>query len=113
MSYSYEQIGTLCITLGCTSDVKVGHVCRMYGSDCICKAEDGRTFDGVVNSKRNNCAGVIVRGFVTVPYTGTAPNVGSNYLQSNGEGGVCAAEEGKLCLIVNVDTINKIVTFLM
>ena len=50
MTYSYEQIGNICISLDCTSDVQVGQVCQMYTSDCVCKAGADRIFDGVVAS---------------------------------------------------------------
>ena len=113
MTYSYEQIGNICISLDCTSDVQVGQVCQMYTSDCVCKAGADRIFDGVVASKKDSRAGVVVHGFVTVPFTGTAPSVGYRGLLSDGQGGVYSDEEGKNYLIVSVDTANKTVTFLL
>ena len=113
MYYSYEQIGTVCATFSCTPEVKVGQVCHMFGNNCVCMADVDSDFDGVIVGRRELCAAVVVRGFVTVPYTGVPPFVGNTRLRADGTGSVHVANEGKSYLVVNVDTDNQTVTFLM
>ena len=113
MKYSYEQIGAVCATFRCHDNVQPGQSCQMMDNDCICLAEEDSDFDGVVISRRGDCATVAMRGFVTLPYSGNTLYAGSRYLHADGIGGVTAAEEGKMYVIVNVDMTNKIVTFLM
>lgn len=113
MHYSYEQIGTVCATFNCTPEVKVGQVCHMFGNDCVCMADEDSDFDGVVVGRRDLCVAVVVRGFVTVPYSGVAPFVGNTCLRADGTGSVHVASGGKSYLVVSVDTDNMTVTFLM
>lgn len=113
MRYSYEQIGTVCATFSCTPEVRTGQVCQMFGNDCVCMADEDSDFDGVVVGKRDTCVAVVVRGFVTVPYTGVAPYVGNTCLHADGTGCVCVASGGKSYLVVSVDPDNETVTFLL
>ena len=58
---------------------------------------------GVPLQKRGNYAAVQIRGYVTLPYTGTAPALGWQELVTNGAQGlrtVTTGEAGKACLVV-------------
>ena len=113
MNYSYEEIGAVCATFRCQDDIQPGQTCQICENDTVALADDTCPFDGVVVSRRGDCAAVMVRGFVTVPFGGDTPYVGSNYLQADGYGCVCGAQDGRLCLITHVDTVNNTVTFLL
>lgn len=113
MNYSYEQIGTVCATFACADDVKTGEVCRMHSNCCVCRVEEDGAFEGVVMSRRGDCATVAVQGFVTVPYTGTVPPVGYQSLIANELGGVYFDASGNRYLVVDVDETNNTVTFML
>ena len=85
------------------------------GTVSLCVAED--IFIGVIESiDRDNAFGVVnQKGFVTLPYTGTAPAVGSNVeLVANAAGGVkvpATAGTGKRYVVAEVNTTALTVTF--
>ena len=69
-------------------------------------------FDGMDNLVVTfRCSGTVdaavqIRGYVTLPYTGTAPALGWQELVTNGSQGlrtVTTGEAGKACLVVRVD----------
>ena len=62
---------------------------------------------------RGDLVTVQYRGFVTLPYSGTAPSVGYGILAADGAGGVKGAQSGESYLIVNVDTTAKTVCVLL
>jgi len=81
----------------------------------LCMAED--KISGVlVSIEKGDIVGVIKEtGYVTLPYSETAPQVGEDQeLVANGNGGVKVPENqgtGRLYRIVDVDTSLKTVTF--
>ncbi|GAB4220036.1 MAG: hypothetical protein Kow00102_05780 [Spirochaetota bacterium] len=80
----------------------------------LCNAED--KFSGVLVTieKDNTCGVVKETGYITLPYSGTAPQAGEDReLVADGNGGVkipATAGTGKLYRIVDVDSTNKTVT---
>ena len=64
---------------------------------------NGAVFSGVIAGVRDELVTVQYRGFVTLPYTGTAPAVGYANLAANGSGGVKTASGGRSLLVVSVD----------
>ena len=113
MSYSYEQIGTVCATFACADNLEVGNVCIVTGNGTVSHCQGDDIFMGVVTSKRDGCAAVTVRGFVTVPYTGMDPICGYTPLAADGNGNLMASDGSYFYHVVHVDTVNKTVTFLL
>ena len=110
MSISYESIGQVCITCYCSS-AGVNHPCKVSSNHTVVSCADGDEIEGVVVAKHSNLATVAVKGFVTLPYTGSAPNVGHCPLASAGSGKVKVSDGAREYLVVNVDTPKKYVTF--
>lgn len=81
------------------------------GTVAPCSAGEG--FDGVATVVRGEDAGVVLRGFVTLGYSGAAPAVGHSKLVADGSGGVKTDNGGKDYLTAAVDTAGKTVTILM
>ncbi|MBN2435589.1 MAG: hypothetical protein JXK07_10030 [Spirochaetes bacterium] len=81
----------------------------------LCDEEDN--FRGVVVTidHGNEVCAVKERGYVTLPYTGSAPSVGEAVeLVANGDGGVktpASPDTGKRYPVVDVDTEANTVTF--
>ena len=106
MSISYNGIGHFSVTFpedGCTE----GAVCKLStdGEANACSAGD-KLF-GVVKFVDGGKACVLIEGFVTVSYTGTAPNCGWCNLSADGNGGVKSDSAGKEYLVAEVDTAAK------
>ncbi len=83
-----------------------GKVCKAAdgGSAEVCDAGDG--FFGVLAGVRGGAACVQTKGYVELPYTGTAPTVGWCALAADGTGGVKALAGAHEFLVVSVDTEN-------
>ena len=106
MNISYEGIGHLSVTFP-ASGCQVGEVCKI-DTDGVAKAcTAGDAFCGLTESVSGSQAGVQIRGFARVAYTGTAPAMGYANLSADGSGGVKADSAGVRYLVVEVDTAGK------
>ena len=106
----FDGIGSMVITVK-DGGVVPGQPCKCSGGKAMEKAAAGEAFQGVCLWQRNDIAGVQVDGFLTMPYTGTAPTVGFDILAADGNGGVQKSASGKSRMIVDVDSVLKTVTF--
>lgn len=71
-------------------------------------------FAGVCTGVSGSLAGVQLRGYVELSYTGEAPAPGWGYLMADGSGGVTAADSGIVpYLIIKVDADNSTVGFIL
>jgi len=80
----------------------------------LCDAED--KFSGVLVSIEKDGYGVVKEtGYITLSYSGTAPNVGEDKeLVANGNGGVkvpATPNTGRLYRVIDVDTALHTITF--
>ena len=113
MSISFEGVGQVCATfLG--GGLTEGHVVKMTGGGTVgaCKADD--LFCGAALCCKDDACTVQVGGFVSVPYSGTAPTLGWSNLAADGKGGIKAAASGGMSrLVVDVDATAKTVTIML
>ena len=107
MAITFGAIGKQHVTFA-SDDAEEGQVCKMSanGTVTVCEEDDG--FIGVVESIRGGFASVVLEGYVELPYSGTAPDLGYAILASDGDGKVAEAEEGRTCLVVSIDSTNHI-----
>ena len=111
MSVSFHGIGQVCATfLGAGTE---GQVVKMSSAATVapCAADD--SFCGLAVCAKDDACAVQVAGFVTVPYSGTAPSVGFAKLAADGDGGVKTAENGREYLVVSTDTTAETATILL
>lgn len=113
MSISFESIASECATFIASSVLTEGEVCKMSSSRCVSRCLDADAFIGVVQKVHGDYVSVAFHGFVTVPYSGTVPTCGYCALAADGKGKVKTLEGAREYLVVNVDTINKTVCFLL
>lgn len=113
MSVSFEEIGQVAATFQAESGVMVGQVCKITANGKVGACAAGENFCGVAVSKKGGYGAVAVRGFVTLPYTGTtAPTVGYCTLAADSSGGVTVPKSGgREYLVVSVE--NGTVTVLL
>lgn len=116
MMVSYEGIGRLCATFSC-EDLAVGTPVRVSDAGTVTACSKGNEVAGVVAavSRGRDACSVQLRGFVTLPYSGTTPpSVGYNALAADGDGGVKLADSSvRQRLVVEVDSTASTVTFLL
>lgn len=97
-----------------TSTHTLGEPVIVDDSNSVSKASNGGKFCGFVSAVNGKYVSVTMAGYIKVRYTGTAPSVGYSYLASNGSTGVKTdAENGRLILVVGVDSVNRTVEIIL
>lgn len=104
---SMQGIGAAHLSAKTGTAVTAGYPCQFTGNDTVANSAAGGEFCGVIAGVRRGLATVQYHGFVTLPYSGTAPAVGYGILAADGIGGVKTATAGRSYLIVHVDTAAK------
>lgn len=112
-SISMQGIGAQCLSAKKGASGTAGYPCKLSANDTVINAAAGDDFCGVISGVRGTLVTVQYAGFVTLPYTGTAPSVGYATLVANGSGGVKTAQSGKAYLVTNVNTAAATVTVLL
>lgn len=111
MSISFDGIGHRSVTFP-VGTCTVGFPCKLDTEETVSNCAASGKFLGVVEEVKGGYAGVQLHGFVTLPYTGTAPTVGFTALSANGTGGVKVdTTNGKTYLVVHVNKTATTVTF--
>ena len=96
---SFDGIGQEVATFEAASGVTAGHVVKMADNGKVSKCSEGDDFCGVALNVRGGCAGVQLRGFVTLKCAGTE-TVGYVSLVADGSGGVKKATSGGVSVLV-------------
>ena len=113
MNRYFEDIGQVMATFAAGTGAKAGQVCKVSAGKTVAACSAGDAFCGLVDHVDQAGAAVVLRGFVTVGYTSTAPSVGFVKLVANGSGGVKTDNGGASYLAVAVDTTAATVTILL
>lgn len=110
MNISFEGINQELVTFLSGNDVLKGQTVKMSGSMTVSACDDNSEFIGIAAANADTGAvAVIIRGYVTVTYTGSAPTLGYTAVSANGSGGIKAASTGRKVLICDVDSTNSTV----
>ncbi len=106
MMISFQSMADTYVTFEAAKSAQEGAVCKLTANATVGACVAGDAFCGVCGSIRNGHAGVQLRGYVELPYSGsTAPSLGMTQLAADGAGGVKVAESGgRSCLVVKVDS---------
>lgn len=115
LKVSFEGIGENIVTFynSKTSGAMAGTPVKMGGACEAAKCADGERFFGVAVAGDMEFAAVQTKGYVELPYSGPEPAVGFGKLAASGTDGVKTAETGGEFLIIDVDTTNKVVGFML
>ena len=111
--FSYQSIAQECASFYSDATLREGIPCKMSAANSVDKAAKDEAFIGIVAGQRDTLVNVIVRGFVTVHYSGNAPADGRTGLVAGENSTVAASTTGPVYLVVASDTVNKTVTFLL
>ena len=115
MKVSFEGIDENIVTFYNSRDkgATAGAPVKMSAACEAAKCADGERFFGVTVAGDAEFAAVQTKGYVEMSFTGAAPNVGFGKLAANGAGGVKTADAGGEFLIIDVDTTNGVVGFML
>ena len=80
------------------------HTVKMAGNLTVAPCAAGDEFIGMAINTNNECTCVQLDGYAEFSYSGTAPATGYCRLSADGNGGICADENGREHLVVNVNT---------
>ena len=109
MAINFGAIGEQYVTFKAGTGLEEGAVCKVSANGTVGACEEDDVFVGVVDQLRGGEAGVLMGGYVELPCSGTLPDPGYVILAADGDGGVYEADEGRTCLVVNVDSTNGII----
>lgn len=109
MSISFGGIGEYAATFynNSAAPAAAAKAVKISGNGEVSACSDGDAFAGVCISAGAEFAAVQLRGFVKLPYSGTAPALGFSKLLADADGGIKADTSGREYLIVEVDTSAK------
>lgn len=111
--YFYKGFNENVCTFAVSGGINAGHPVQLCANNTVSAANDGGKFHGVALLCRNDAVSVQLTGYVELPFTGSQPNVGLISLVADGNGGVKVSDAGCEYLVVNVDTENKTVGFML
>lgn len=115
MVVSLNGFNNLVATFNATSGTKQG--CVVMDSQTTVKNPIGNDdFIGICTTVGKDTVGVLMQGYVEMPYKGTTPTVGYKNLVSSGADFVEVKDTpvaSKKRLITSVDTVNKTVGFIL
>lgn len=103
---SFEEIGSVVVTMRAESGVERGHAVGMAGKERVSvQALNGQVCGVVLDLTEDGMASVQVKGFVTMSYSGSV-TPGWVSLVANGSGGIQKAGAGVTgheCLLISSD----------
>lgn len=107
---AFEAIGEQVVTFAAASGAEEGKVGMISDNGTVDTCSAGTAFCGVIGKVCGGMAAVVLGGYVELPYSGNAPELGFLALVGDSDGGVKVAgsgETGRSCLVVKVDTTDK------
>lgn len=113
MSVSVNGFNENVLTFKAEASAKVNAPVKVSKNDTVAACTAGNAICGVVVNTNAGYAGVQLSGFVTLPYTSTAPTLGFTSLCADGTGGVKVGDAGKKYLVTNVNTEKLTVSFML
>lgn len=90
-------------------DVTAGYPVVMSKNHGVSNAGASDTPIGIALHIREGIAGVQLKGYVEIPYSEAEPKLGWESFTADGTGGVKTEPDGISCLVVYVDSAEKIV----
>ena len=112
MTVSFDSIGQECVTVQ-SSSISAGTPCKFSANGFVSACSDGDAFHGVAIKHASGLTTLAVHGFVTLPYSGAAPTVGYCALAAALSGKVKTLDGAKEYLVVDVNSADSTVTFLL
>lgn len=105
MSVSFKGINEQVVTFSTVEELAAGTLVTVSANGTVSPCAANGKIVGVVVSCRENLAAVQISGFVTLPYSGSAPALGVTAIAAASDTKIKAdATNGKLVTVVETDT---------
>ena len=109
---SFKGFDQKILTFKVASAIDAGTPVKISANSTVAKAGANAAFVGIVSS--DDAAGVIMGGYVELPYSGdSAPALGTVTVAADGNGGITAASTGRTVTVLTVDTTAKTVGIIL
>lgn len=115
MSVSYNGYKNYTLTVENENGV-IGYPSSFNAEGKLISTQSGQAFMGVCTGVNGDYASLQTDGYIELPYAGTAPEYGVQYLVAAGSGSVqtgTAAAAKKAVSVVMIDTTNKVVGIIL
>ncbi len=107
MSISFKGFNEQVITFAAETELEVGTLVKMSDSATVEKCKGNDLFIGIVASSSGNIVAVQTGGYISIPYSGTAPTLGITALSAADEKTVTTDESGRSVTVIELDETNK------
>ncbi len=107
MSISFKGFNEQVITFTTETELEAGTLVKMSNSATVASCEEGDVFIGIVVSSHGNLAAVQTGGYVSLPYSGTAPDLGITALAAADEKTAKADVNGRTVTVIELDETGK------
>ncbi len=107
MSISFKGINEQVVTFAIEAELEVGTLVTMSESATVKACESGDLFVGVVVSSHGNIAAVQTNGYISLPYSGTAPALGITALSAADAKTAAADTSGRTVTVIELDEASK------
>ncbi|MBR4049242.1 MAG: hypothetical protein IKK09_01965 [Clostridia bacterium] len=105
MSVSFKGINEQVVTFSTVEELAAGTLVTVSANGTVSPCAANGKIVGVVVSSRENIAAVQISGFVTLPYSGSAPALGVTAIAAASDTKIKAdSTNGKLVTVLEVDT---------
>ena len=105
---SFKGFDQKILTFKVASAIDAGTPVKISANSTVAKAGANAAFVGIVSSSSDDAAGVIMGGYVELPYSGDSAPVAAD-----GNGGITAASTGRTVTVLTVDTTAKTVGIIL
>jgi len=99
---TFDSIHETFMTFSADDGLEAGMVCKITDNCAVGPCQSGDSFCGVARSARLGMAGIVLSGYVTLPFSGTAPTLGYCALCADGTGAVKVGGDRQY-LVAHVD----------
>lgn len=107
MSISFKGFNEQVITFRTETELAAGTLVKMSDSATVEACAAGELFIGAVVTSHGNIAAVQTGGYVSVPYSGTAPELGITAVSAADGKAVKADANGRTVTVIELDTTNE------
>ncbi|MBQ5824702.1 MAG: hypothetical protein IIW48_07825 [Clostridia bacterium] len=107
MSISFKGFNEQVATFATATELEAGTLVKMSASATVEPCKGGELFIGAVVSSHGNYAAVQTSGYVSLPYSGSAPNLGITTLSAADSETVTSDANGRTVTVIELDETNK------
>lgn len=113
MNVSFFGFNESSITFEADDSVVIGAPVKVIDNGVVTACADGDTFCGIATDVRSGYATVQMTGYVKMTYSGEAPALGYTTIVAGAGCAVRDGEDGKLCLVTDIDKTASTVGFML